>query len=178
LWECTPYYEKTPAEIAALFDSVYVSFYKGLGGLGGCCLAGEEAVIAEARTWRRRHGGTLFALWPYAASAVAALQERLPKMPAYHQHAVAIADSLRRIDGVVVVPNPPLTCMMYLHLRTSEQHVLDTARALAETEDLFTWVGSMASENPAVRILELTVGDATLEMTPERIAEIVGRFVG
>ena len=42
LWECTPHYARDLHEIAALFDSVYVSFYKGLGGLAGCCLAGDE----------------------------------------------------------------------------------------------------------------------------------------
>ena len=40
LWECTPYYGRTLAEIAGLFDTVYVSFYKGLGGLAGSALAG------------------------------------------------------------------------------------------------------------------------------------------
>ena len=41
----------------------------------------------EVREWRRRHGGTLFALWPYAASDLAALRTRLPRMAAYHEHA-------------------------------------------------------------------------------------------
>src|SRR4051812_48640512 len=31
-WESAPFYGRPPAEIAGLFDSVYVSFYKGLGG--------------------------------------------------------------------------------------------------------------------------------------------------
>ncbi|MGH2482711.1 MAG: threonine aldolase family protein, partial [Ktedonobacteraceae bacterium] len=36
LWECAPFYGRSYADIAALADSVYVSFYKGLGGLAGC----------------------------------------------------------------------------------------------------------------------------------------------
>jgi threonine aldolase len=177
LWECTPYYGKSLAEIVALFDSVYVSLYKGIGGLGGCCLAGEDDLVAQARVWRQRHGGTLFALWPYAASALGALRARLPKMPEYFAHALAIADALRGIDGVDVVPDPPHTPMMHLHLRTTEEHVLATARALAETESLWTWPGSAPSENPAVRVLELTVGDATLGFEPKEVAAIVARFV-
>jgi threonine aldolase len=35
LWEAAPFYERSYAEIAGLFDSVYVSFYKGLGALAG-----------------------------------------------------------------------------------------------------------------------------------------------
>ena len=74
LWECTPHYGRTPAEIAALFDTVYVSLYKGLGGLAGCCLAGDEEVVDEVRAWRKRHGGALFGMWPNAASGLAALR--------------------------------------------------------------------------------------------------------
>jgi hypothetical protein len=33
LWEAAAGYERSPAEVAALFDSVYVSFYKGIGAL-------------------------------------------------------------------------------------------------------------------------------------------------
>ena len=40
--------DRSPAELAEPFDSVYVSFYKGIGALAGCCLAGEEDVVAEA----------------------------------------------------------------------------------------------------------------------------------
>src|SRR3954451_1391931 len=58
IWEAAPYYDRPYSEIAALFDTVYVSLYKGLGGFAGCVLAGAQDVIDEARVWRRRHGGT------------------------------------------------------------------------------------------------------------------------
>ena len=45
LWETGPFYERPLAEIAALFDTVYVSFYKGLGGLAGSMLLGEPDVV-------------------------------------------------------------------------------------------------------------------------------------
>lgn len=35
LWEAQPYYGRPHAEIAALFDTVYVSLYKGLEGMAG-----------------------------------------------------------------------------------------------------------------------------------------------
>src|ERR1035437_1449729 len=45
LWESASYYAKTQqkslAEVAGLFDSVYVSFYKGLGAIAGGCVAAE-----------------------------------------------------------------------------------------------------------------------------------------
>nr|BFE67982.1 hypothetical protein GCM10020092_012830 [Actinoplanes digitatis] len=63
LWEASAGYERSPAEVAALFDTVYVSFYKGIGALPGCCVAGPEQDVAQVREWRGRLGGTLFALW-------------------------------------------------------------------------------------------------------------------
>lgn len=82
LWEAAAGYGRTLAEVAALFDTTNVSFYKGLGALPGCCLAGPADVVAEVREWRQRMGGTLFGLWPGAASALSCLRRRLPLMPA------------------------------------------------------------------------------------------------
>ena len=82
LWEASAGYERSPREIATLFDSVYVSFYKGIGALPGCCVVASENVVAQVREWRRRMGGTLFQMWPSAASALHLLEERLPEMPA------------------------------------------------------------------------------------------------
>ena len=52
LWEAQPYYGRP--RLAGLFDSVYVSFYKGLGGLAGAALASDADTVAEARVWQRR----------------------------------------------------------------------------------------------------------------------------
>jgi threonine aldolase len=177
LWECTPYYGRSPAEISALFDTVYVSFYKGLGGLAGACLAGEPEVIAEARAWRKRHGGTLFGLWPNAASGLAALRRRLPLMPRYFEHARAIADALRGVPNVEVVPDPPQTPMMHLHLRVGEQAFLAAARRIAEEQGIFTWPRTAPGAAPTLRVVELAVGDATLEFAPEAVAAILRRLV-
>ena len=66
-------------------------------------------VVNDVRAWRKRHGGTLFGLWPYAASGLASLRRRLPLMPKYFAHARAIAAALRGIQGVEIVPDPPQT---------------------------------------------------------------------
>ncbi len=177
LWESTPYYARSPAAIAALFDTVYVSLYKGLGGLAGSCLAGEQEVIDEARLWRKRHGGTLFGLWPHAASGLSALRKRLPLMPRYFAHALAIAAALRGVPNVEVVPDPPQTPMMHLHLRVDERAFLAAARRIAEERSLFTWARTSAGDTPSRRIVELTVGDATLGFAPHEVAGIVEELV-
>lgn len=177
LWECTPYYERTPADIAALFDTVYVSFYKGLGGLAGCCLAGEEDVIAEARVWRRRHGGTLFGMWPNAASGLVGLRKRLPLMSQYVERAREIAERLRHLPNIEIVPDPPQTPMIHLHIKVDETAFLRTAVQIAENEETFTWAGTSPGLTPSTRVLEFTVGDATLEFTADEAAALIERLV-
>jgi len=177
LWESTPFYGKTPAKIAALFDTVYVSFYKGLGGLAGCCLAGEEDVIDEARAWRRRHGGMLFGMWPNAASAIDGLRKRLPKMGKYHEHAVRIAKKLEKVPNIEAVPNPPHTNMMRLHLRVSEKAMRANAIRIARERRVFTWPASAPGHAPSTRLVEFTVGDATLKFSPDEVAEILAELV-
>jgi threonine aldolase len=177
LWECTSFYGRSLAEIAGLFDTVYVSFYKGLGGLTGCCLAGKEDVVAEVREWRTRHGGRLFALWPYAASDLTALRRRLPLIPGYARHARALAEALREVPGVEIVPDPPQTPMMHLLVRTTAEAFEAAAVKLAEEDGIWTWGEVQTTLSPDVQKLELVVGDATLEFTPEEGADIVARLV-
>lgn len=177
LWESTPYYNRSPAAIAALFDTVYVSFYKGLGGLAGCCLAGEKDVIAEARLWRKRHGGTLFGLWPNAAAGLAGLRKRLPLMPQYVQRAQEIAERLRGLPNVQIMPDPPQTPMMHLHVEVTESAFLQAAVRLAEQAGIFTWAGTSPGWTPATRIIEFTVGDATLAFTADEAAGLVEQLV-
>ncbi len=169
LWECTPHYDRSPAAIAALFDTVYVSLYKGLGGLAGCCLAGEEEVIAEARAWRRRHGGTLFGL--LAGRGVGARRAA----PAPAALAALLRACARHRRGSPPGPEPrggsrsPPTPMMHLHLRVEAGAFLAAARRLAEERSLFTWARSSAGATPSIRVVELTVG-ATRTSTPARPA--------
>jgi len=177
LWESTPFYGKTPAEVAALFDTVYVSFYKIMGGLAGACLAGPEDMIAEARAWRKRHGGTLFAMWPYAASALTGLRKRLPRMGRYHRHAVAIAKELRKVKGVQVIPDPPQTNMMRLLLRVDESKLDANACRIARERKVYTFKWSGEGYTRSTRLVELTCGDATLGFEPREVASIVAELV-
>lgn len=173
LWETGPFYGRPLSEIAALFDSVYVSFYKGLGGIGGCMLLGDDDLVAEARAWRRRHGGTLYHLWPYAASGLAGLRLRLSRMDEYVEHARAVAVALAGVDGVEVVPDPPQTPMMHVYLRTTPPVMAAGVRRMAQEQRLWTWGGSSATEIPGTRRVELTVTDATLSLTPAEVATAV-----
>lgn len=173
LWEATAGYGRTPAEIADLFDSVYVSFYKGIGALPGCCVAGPEEDVAEVREWRQRLGGTLFALWPGAASALAQLPERLAEMPVRLAHAREIADALRELPGVRVLPEVPQTPMMHLLLRVEASALEERATRLAEEQGIWSFRDGAACDDPDWIRVELRVGRATCAMSPVEVADVL-----
>ncbi len=177
LWETAPYYRRPYAEIAGLFDTVYVSFYKGLGGIAGCCLAGPEDVIAESRVWQRRHGGSLFHLYPYALAARAGLQARLGRMGDYYAKALEIAEALRGLPDLEVVPDPPQVPMMHLRLRTSETALREAALDLAEETGIWTFADSRPSESPGWRRVELTIGDATMTFSGADVRRLFDRLL-
>jgi threonine aldolase len=177
LWESAAGYGRPPAEIAAVFDTVYVSFYKGIGALPGCCLAGPADIIGEAREWRRRMGGTLYGLWPNAASALSCLRRRLPLMPAYLRHARAIAAALGDVAEVRVMPDPPQVPMMHLLLDTTQDGYAAAARRLAEERGIWVWPQAMTTADPGVQKVELSVGDATCALPPDRVRDIIAGLI-
>ena len=177
LWECGPYYGRPYAEIAALFDTVYVSFYKGLGGIAGAILAGPADLIAEARVWRRRHGGTLIAMYPYVLAARQGLRERLGRMGAYHEKAVAIAAGLVALPGVDVVPALPQTIMMHLYLRGDAARLIDAARVVSAETGVWTFDRLAPTPVAGVQRWEWTVGDATMEIPTAELVDIFAAIV-
>ncbi len=180
VFEAVPYYAATSkkklSDVGALFDTVYVSFYKGLGGIAGSCVAGEADVISELSLWRTRHGGRVFAMWPYAASALSALRERLPKMGRYYRHAIAIAKALQGTEGVEVLPYPVQAPMMHLRLSVTVEQLRARAIEIAESDGIWTFNGPFVSEGLRLQRCELSVGDATLEITPSEMRSVIGRL--
>jgi threonine aldolase len=60
----------TPANYAALFDTVYVSLYKYFNAAAGAVLAGPRELIENLYHQRRMFGGSLRQAWPFAAVAL------------------------------------------------------------------------------------------------------------
>ncbi len=178
LWESAAGYGRPLTEIAALFDTVYVSFYKGIGALAGCCVAGPADILAEVREWRQRMGGTLFGLWPNAASALSCLRRRLPLMPEYLRHAREIAAALSEVTSVRVVPDPPQVPMMHLLLDTTQDGFTAAARQLAVEQRIWVWPKAMTTADPGVQRVELSVGDTTRVLQVDQVRDIIVSLTG
>jgi threonine aldolase len=177
LWGCEDFFDRSMAEISEPFDTVYVSFYKQLGGLAGACLAGPEDVIAEVRVWRRRHGGTTYGMWPNAASALNVLRLRFPRIKEYRRHALAIAGALRGLDGVAIVPDPPHTTMMHLVFDRPGVELTRTAVRIAREEGIWTFGYFSETGAPGTARVELETGDATMVFSPEEFRSVIERLL-
>ena len=176
LWETKPFYDTDYAEIAGLFDTVYVSFYKIIGGLNGAALAGPQDLIDEARTWQRRHGGNLPHMYPIALSAALGLDEHLPRIAEYHDKAVEIAELLAAIPQVTVSPDPPHTNMMHVYLRGAADDLHTAAAHVADTHDIELFGNTSPTDVPDVRRWELTVGAAASEIEPVELRSAIDTF--
>lgn len=88
-------------DLCALFDSVYISCYKGLGGaLSGAFLLGKSDFCAQARLWLRRFGGNLYTLLPMAVAARMGY-EREWKQPNQHNGILSFHDKKQKLTRLV-----------------------------------------------------------------------------
>lgn len=177
LWESAPFYERSYAEIAALADSVYVSFYKGLGGLGGCVLAGTADFINEAKAWRVRFGGNLYTAFPYIISATEGLHSQLPKMAGYYQQAKKIAAALAELPGVITVPNPPHTNGFQIYLPGEPQALKKASFEIAANEGLWLFGYFDETAVPGLSMGEIVVGEVTEQWTASEVGEAIAKMI-
>jgi threonine aldolase len=169
LWECRPYYGRSYAEIAAGFASVYVSTYKGLGGIAGAVLAGDEDFIAEARFWRRRLGGTLVHQSPMIASAAMRLEARLALMDACYARAVLLAEALSGVPGLRVNPATPHTNMMHVYMDKPVELLVERRDAIAARDGVWLMGAPRPAEIPGWCMSEFVVGDTLIDHDNERV---------
>lgn len=176
VWEAQASYDRPLAEIAGVADTMYVSFYKGLGGLAGAALVGPEDVLAEARLWRHRMGGTLFHLTAEATSALAGLRVR----PAFAEQ-LAWARSLATLlprHGITPQPAVPHVHTFRVHAAGEADDVNERALDVMRREDLaVSGMWQAGDELGRVRT-ELTCSAASLDHDPARIAGLLGEIAG
>ncbi|MBL8521499.1 MAG: threonine aldolase [Betaproteobacteria bacterium] len=173
LWEARAFYrDQSYADIAALFDSVYVSFYKGIGGLAGAMLLGDAAFIAEARVWLTRHGGTLYQQYPIVASAAMRFDQRLARMPEYFARTQAFVAAVKSLPGIAVLPDPPQVNLVHLRFDIPA-HRWEAARDHLAAGDRI-WLGKVRNPKDTTRAeVEVYVGEGLMALSDE---EVVAAF--
>ncbi|MEM1450715.1 MAG: beta-eliminating lyase-related protein [Planctomycetota bacterium] len=166
LWECAAHYRRGYDEICAGFDSVYVSFYKGIDALSGAMLLGSEDFIEESAVWQARAGGRLYTLAPNVATAAMQFDERLARMPEYHAHAVAIAEAAGAVEGVTTLPRVPHVNLMHVFVALDADAAYVARDRVAEEHGVWLFNQVKDAEIPGHVRFEWYVGDNALEIDP------------
>ena len=171
LWEAASGFGRTHKEITAGFDSVYVSFYKGIGGLGGAMLLGSADFIAHARVWMQRQGGNVFRRSPYVISAAMQFEKRMAEMPAYFQRTVWLYGLLRSYPQFVPNPSAPQSNMLHLYLPVTSQTATDIRNKIAQENRIWLFGRAVHSALPQQCMFEWYVGDQLLHMPDDAVRQ-------
>ena len=178
LWESGPFYGRSYAQIAALFDSVYVSFYKGIGAVAGAMLCGSRPLVEEARIWQRRHGGNLVALYPYASVAEQSFDARISRMRAYRDAATWLAKIVAAQPGTLrVQPVPPPTNMFHCYLTVPPATLRKRVAAIARKHGVWTLARAAPTAIDGITKWEISAGDATLALGPKRARAVLEQLL-
>lgn len=177
LWEAAAGYGISEVELAALADSVYVSYYKGLGGLGGAMVAGAKPFVDSLRVWKTRYGGDLFTAYPYAISALDGMVRLAPRLPEFVKRARALAEGLRAIEGIVVHPKRPHTNAFQVWLPGAPSTLVEQHRDFAGAQK--TWLFDAFSGAPLAgyAMAEIQIGPSSDEYTMDEAIAAVTQFV-
>ncbi|SMC84932.1 L-threonine aldolase [Lentzea albidocapillata] len=173
LWEAQTGYDATFAEISALFDTVYVSLYKGLEGVRGAVLAGDGETIGQAAVWRRRMGGAIADAWPLAAIALMGMDVNLPRMAEFRDHAQALARAINEDGFAHTTPDVPATPLFHVHLPLSRHDAQRAAEHLLRETGIRLFLYTRSNPDPRRCSFEVSVGISGLEFTPREVVELI-----
>jgi threonine aldolase len=173
IWEAQTYYRRPFHEIAEQFDSVYVSLYKALQGIRGAILAADSSVIGEAAVWRSRLGGAIHDAWPLALAALVGLDTILPRMPAYRDHAIAIATAINADGAALAWPDPPQTPLFHVHLPAAKHAAEGAGAAMLADRGIQLFGRVRSSPDPTTSSFEISVGENAMEFAPDEVAKLI-----
>jgi len=176
LWEAQPYYDRSLKEIAALFDSVYVSFYKGLDGIAGAMLLGPKSFIEKSKIWQRRMGGNLRSQFPLYVAAKWGFEENLPRMSDYYQRTKQLAEHLNTIQYFETNPTVPQTNMFHLYIRASQTAIKKAQLQLAENDKIWLINSIQPAIIPAYCWTEIVIASSAMDLEFDELVAAFEQF--
>jgi threonine aldolase len=169
LWEIEPWYQvtagKTFSDLGKLFDSVYVSMYKGLGGATGAFLTSNNSTfIDEAKLWQRRLGGNAFSTSYYWIDCQRGFNERIGTFARKRDKMIRVAKKIveataeyKAGDGTPVVqfrPSVPNCCQTHTIFSGFTNDELVAARDKVQRETHVQVFGGLRPKLNVERLVE------------------------
>jgi len=112
------------SRIAAPFDSVSVCLSKGLGAPVGSVLCGPQALMKQARRWRKMLGGGMRQAGIIAAAGIYALEHNIERLAEDHANAALLAAELSGIPDIAIDLATVQTNMVFFTPRTGTAEAL------------------------------------------------------
>lgn len=164
IWQATEFYQRSLAEIAALFDSIYVSFYKDLGAISGAALLGSKEFIDQARIWVRRAGGNPITLYPEVIAARAGLDKYLTLMPRLVEYSKQLCEALSHAP-LTLMPIRPEVAMFHIRFELDAETLASKIVNYAQRTGIVVLPLPRCGDQQSC-ICEITIGDSALLHTP------------
>jgi threonine aldolase len=176
LLEAQAGYGRSAAQIAAGFDSAYLSLYKGIGGMGGAMLAGRREFVDRAAHWFRRQGGNLYQRSPYVVAAAMQFDQRLAAMSDYFRRTQWLYQALAAHPRLTVNPARPQANMLHVHLPVPRERALEIRNRLAREHGVWMFNRAAHAALPDTSMFELYVGDNLLSMPDQQARDALALF--
>lgn len=164
LWEAASGLGRSYVDIAQGFDTVYVSFYKGIGGLGGAMLLGSAEFIAKAKVWIHRQGGNLYRRSPYVIAAAMQFDQRINAMSACFERTLWLYEVLQTFPQWQLNPAAPQANMLHLYLPANKETATEIRNQIAQTHQIWLFNTAVNTALPNQCMFEWSVGDGLLSM--------------
>ena len=162
--------------LCGLFDSIYASFYKGLGAITGAMLLGDASFIDNSRIWLRRFGGNLYSQMPYAVSCWAMFREnkdsfsdRTSKLREVVAHLTKLFIPAAQPSGSILEQAPPLlrfdppvpsVSLVHIYLNTS----IEAAQKAHSRAEVITGIKCFSRIKPAQFGAAAAAGQCYIEL--------------
>ncbi|KAF2642955.1 hypothetical protein P280DRAFT_538803 [Massarina eburnea CBS 473.64] len=149
LWEIEPFYNatygKSFADIGALFDSICLSFNKGLGGIAeAMVLHNDESFIEELKIWQQRAGGRPFTMAYEVINCERGFLEMVDTFSRKREKMIRVVKKITDATAMQVnsdgekivrfVPVVPTCCQVLTYFDGFDESVLFAARDKVEQE--------------------------------------------
>jgi len=132
LWNASAATGTPVGEFAGAADTVMVCYSKGLGAPVGSAIAGPKALMAEARTLRKRFGGGMRQAGILAAGALHGLRHHRGRLADDHERARRLAEALASVPGLTIDPTTVTTNIVIVEV-TPHERVQELADRAAES---------------------------------------------
>ncbi|PRC95111.1 threonine aldolase family protein [Solimicrobium silvestre] len=169
LWEAQAGYGRPFTEITHGFDTIYVSFYKGIGGLGGAMLLGTKEFVAKAKVWMHRQGGSVFRRTPYVVAAAMQFEQRLADLPACFSRTRELVELIKNFPKLKINPATPQCNMFHLYLPVSRERAIEIRNQIAQQHGIWLFNRAATTALADQSYVEWTVGDQMLALTDTQV---------